>query len=646
MSCEHCDADHDHESLPLDVHSNWKPLLLSSGAGALLLIGLVLKFILDQELFSLALFIASAGIAGHQIVFDGLRSLLHRRLSISFLMTVAAVGAFFVGQGEEGAAVLFLFSIAGVLEERAIEGTKKSLQALVKLAPETAFVKKSGKEVEITLHEVKVGDQVVVRPGGRIPVDGVVRLGISTVDQSSVTGESMPVTKHVGDMVYAGTINQNGILEIDVSKSVDDTVISKIVRMVKDAPDKKSVTEMFVERFSTYYTPLVLIGALSVAIVPPLFFGLPLTDWLYRALVLLVISCPCALAISTPITMISGITGATRQGVLVKGGIFIEELSKVKAVAFDKTGTLTTGKPKVIDILPTHNHMTSTKLLSIASSLESMSHHPIAIAIVEHSASEKVKPKKVMKFQEIIGKGVRGTIAGEDYYVGSPGMFRELGLSINEKHIEALESAGKTILLVGKEHEVLGTIGLKDKVRDDAKESIRHLNQHGVKTVMLTGDNPTVAKEIAKELGMEEFYAGLLPEEKVGIIKDLKLKYGRVAMVGDGINDAPALAHASVGIAMGAAGSDVALETCDVALMRDEPMKIPYLLDLSLKTMRRMKENIIAAILVKSTFALFAIPGLTPLWLAVAVGDMGLTLVVILNAMRVSNLKTDILHHK
>ena len=646
MSCEHCDADHDHESLPLDVHSNWKPLLLSSGAGALLLIGLVLKFILDQELFSLALFIASAGIAGHQIVFDGLRSLLHRRLSISFLMTVAAVGAFFVGQGEEGAAVLFLFSIAGVLEERAIEGTKKSLQALVKLAPETAFVKKSGKEVEITLHEVKVGDQVVVRPGGRIPVDGVVRLGISTVDQSSVTGESMPVTKHVGDMVYAGTINQNGILEIDVSKSVDDTVISKIVRMVKDAPDKKSVTEMFVERFSTYYTPLVLIGALSVAIVPPLFFGLPLTDWLYRALVLLVISCPCALAISTPITMISGITGATRQGVLVKGGIFIEELSKVKAVAFDKTGTLTIGKPKVIDILPTHNHMTSTKLLSIASSLESMSHHPIAIAIVEHSASEKVKPKKVMKFQEIIGKGVRGTIAGEDYYVGSPGMFRELGLSINEKHIEALESAGKTILLVGKEHEVLGTIGLKDKVRDDAKESIRHLNQHGVKTVMLTGDNPTVAKEIAKELGMEEFYAGLLPEEKVGIIKDLKLKYGRVAMVGDGINDAPALAHASVGIAMGAAGSDVALETCDVALMRDEPMKIPYLLDLSLKTMRRMKENIIAAILVKSTFALFAIPGLTPLWLAVAVGDMGLTLVVILNAMRVSNLKTDILHHK
>jgi len=646
MSCEHCDADHDHESLPLDIHSNWKPLLLSSGAGALLLIGLVLKFILDQELFSLALFIASAGIAGHQIVFDGLRSLLHRRLSISFLMTVAAVGAFFVGQGEEGAAVLFLFSIAGVLEERAIEGTKKSLQALVKLAPETAFVKKGGKEVEITLHEVKVGDQVVVRPGGRIPVDGVVRLGISTVDQSSVTGESMPVTKHVGDMVYAGTINQNGILEIDVSKSVDDTVISKIVRMVKEAQDKKSVTERFVERFSTYYTPLVLIGALSVAIVPPLFFGLPLTDWLYRALVLLVISCPCALAISTPITMISGITGATRQGVLVKGGIFIEELSKVKAVAFDKTGTLTIGKPKVIDILPTHNPITSTKLLSIASSLESMSHHPIAIAIVEHSASEKVKPKKVMKFQEIIGKGVRGTIAGEDYYVGSPGMFRELGLSINEKHIEALESAGKTILLVGKEHEVLGTIGLKDKVRDDAKESIRHLNQHGVKTVMLTGDNPTVAKEIAKELGMEEFYAGLLPEEKVGIINDLKLKYGRVAMVGDGINDAPALAHASVGIAMGAAGSDVALETCDVALMRDEPMKIPYLLDLSLKTMRRMKENIIAAILVKSTFALFAIPGLTPLWLAVAVGDMGLTLVVILNAMRVSNLKTDILHHK
>ena len=544
------------------------------------------------------------------------------------------------------AAVLFLFSIAEVLEERAIEGTKKSLQALVKLAPETAFVKKGGKEVELTLHEVQVGDQDVVRPGGRIPVDGVVKLGISTVDQSPVTGESMPITKHVGDMVYAGTINQNGILEIDVSKRVDDTVISKIVRMVKDAQGKKSVTERFVERFSTYYTPLVLFGALSVAIVPPLFFGLPLTDWVYRALVLLVISCPCALAISTPITMVSGITGATRQGVLVKGGIYIEELSKVKAMAFDKTGTLTIGKPKVTDVIPSHNPITSTKLLSIASSLESMSHHPIANAIVEHSVSEKVKPKKVMNFREIMGKGVRGTISGRDYYVGSPGMFRELGLSINEEHIEALESAGKTILLVGKEHEVLGTIGLKDKVRDDARESIRHLKQHGMKTVMLTGDNPTVAKEIAKELGMDEFHAGLLPEEKVGLINDLKQKYGRVAMIGDGINDAPALAHASVGVAMGAVGSDVALETCDVALMRDEPMKLPYLLDLSLKTMRRMKENIIAAILVKSTFALFAIPGLTPLWLAVAVGDMGLTLVVILNAMRVSNLKTDILHHK
>ena len=646
MSCEHCDTDHDHESLPVEANNNRKPILLSSVAGALLLIGLLLKFILDQDLFSIAVFLASAGVAGHRIVFDGVRSALQRRLSISFLMTVAAVGAFFVGQGEEGAAVLFLFSIAEVLEERAIEGTKKSLQALVRLAPQTAFVRRGGKEVELTIHEIKVGDKVAVRPGGRIPVDGVVKVGISTVDQSSVTGESMPVTKHTGDLVYAGTINQNGLLEIDVTKGADETVLSKIVKMVKEAQDKKSVTERFVERFSTYYTPLVLAGALSVAIVPPLFFGLPLSDWVYRALVLLVISCPCALAISTPITMLSGITGATRQGVLVKGGIYIEELSKVKVMAFDKTGTLTIGRPKVIDVLPTHNPISTTKLLSIASSLESMSHHPIARAIVEHSNSEKVKPNKVTKFQEIMGKGVRGTIAGENYYVGSPGMFRELGMSVNEEHLEALERAGKTILLVGKEHELLGTIGIKDKVRDDAKKSILHLRQHGMRTVMLTGDNSTVAKEIAKELGIEEYYAGLLPEEKVKIVNELEQKYGRVAMIGDGVNDAPALAHASVGVAMGAAGSDVALETCDVALMRDEPLKLPYLIDLSLKTMRRMKENIIAAILVKSAFALFAIPGLTPLWLAVAVGDMGLTLAVILNAMRVSNLKTDILHHK
>ena len=645
MSCEHCDTDHD-ESVHLERHNDRKPIFLSVAAGTLLLIGLVLKFILDMEIFSIAVFLASAGVAGHQIVIDGLRSVLHGRLSISFLMTVAAVGAFFVGQGEEGAAVLFLFSIAGVLEERAIEGTKKSLQALVKLAPETAFVRRGGKEVELTIREVKVGDKVIVRPGGRIPVDGAVSVGVSTVDQSSVTGESMPVTKRKGDIVFAGTINHDGVLEIDVTKGSDETVISKIVKMVKEAKEKKSVTEKFVERFSTYYTPLVLVGAVSVAIVPPLFFGLPFSDWVYRALVLLVISCPCALAISTPVTMISGITGATRQGVLVKGGIYIEELSKVKAIAFDKTGTLTIGKPKVMDVLPSHNPVTTAKLLSIASSLESMSHHPLAKAIVEHSELERVKPRDVTNFQEMMGKGVKGTIAGEDYYVGSPGMFQELGLRVNKEHIEDLERAGKTILLVGNEDEVLGTIGIKDKVRDEARESILHLRQHGLKTIMLTGDNSTVAREAAKELGIEEYHAGLLPEEKVKIVDELKEKYGGVVMIGDGINDAPALAHATVGVAMGAAGSDVALETCDVALMRDEPMKLPYLIDLSIKTMRRMKENIIAAILVKSTFAIFAIPGLTPLWLAVAVGDMGLTLAVILNAMRVSNLKTEILHHR
>ena len=280
MSCEHCDTDHD-ESVHLERHNDRKPIVLSVAAGTLLLIGLVLKFILDMEIFSIAVFLASAGVAGHQIVIDGLRSVLHGRLSISFLMTVAAVGAFFVGQGEEGAAVLFLFSIAGVLEERAIEGTKKSLQALVKLAPETAFVRRGGKEVELTIREVKIGDKVIVRPGGRIPVDGAVSVGMSTVDQSSVTGESMPVTKRKGDIVFAGTINHDGVLEIDVTKGSDETVISKIVKMVKEAQDKKSVTEKFVERFSTYYTPLVLVGAVSVAIVPTLFFGLPFIDWVY-----------------------------------------------------------------------------------------------------------------------------------------------------------------------------------------------------------------------------------------------------------------------------------------------------------------------------------------------------------------------------
>jgi len=646
MSCEHCELDHDHESSDAETGIDRKRILLGSVAGALLFIGLVLKFILDQEMLSYGLFLASAGIAGHGIVLDGLRSVLHMRLSISFLMTVAAAGAFYVGQAEEGAAVLLLFSIAETLEERALSGTRKSLRALMKLAPETAFVQRGGKEVELNVREVEIDDKVIVRPGGRIPVDGLVGLGMSTVDQSSVTGESMPVTKKNGDLVYAGTMNQSGVLEINVTKGADQTVISKIAQMVRDAQGKKSGTEKFVERFSNYYTPIVLAGALSVALVPPLFFGLPLNDWIYRALILLVISCPCALAISTPVTMVSGLTGATRQGVLVKGGIFIEEMSKIKAIAFDKTGTLTVGQPKVISVVPTHNPITTQKLLSIASSLELNSHHPIARAIVDYATSEKIRPKKVTNFQEITGKGVRGTIDGEEYYVGNPRFFTGSGSKGADPSIQAAEQAGNTVLLVGKKTEVLGTIQVKDRVRDDAKASLLHLEQHGIKTVMLSGDNPAVGKAISEELGIGEYYTGLLPEDKVRIINELKEKYGKVAMVGDGINDAPALANATVGVAMGAVGSDVALETCDVALMNDEPMKIPYLIDLSLKTMRRMKENIAAAILVKGAFALLAIPGLTPLWLAVAAGDVGLTLAVILNAMRVSNLKTEILNHK
>ncbi|MFQ6011241.1 MAG: heavy metal translocating P-type ATPase [Nitrososphaerales archaeon] len=646
MSCEHCETDADHELTHGDARIDRKRILLNSAAGALLLIGLVLKFVFDQELISIGVFLASAGTAGHRIVLDGIRSALQLRLSISFLMTVAAVGAFFVGQAEEGAAVLFLFSIAETLEERAVDGSRRSLQTLLRLAPETAFVKRGGKEVEVPVHVLKIGDKVIVRPGGRIPVDGEVITGISSVDQSSVTGESMSVTRQTGDTVYAGTMNQNGVLEINVTKGEHETVIAKIVKMVREAQNKKSGTEKFVDKFSIYYTPLVLAGALAVALVPPIFFGLPLTEWVYRALILLVISCPCALAISTPVTMVSGITGATKQGVLVKGGIFIEELSKVKVIAFDKTGTLTMGKPKVVDVVPTHNPITATKLLSIASSLESMSNHPIAKAIVEHTESEKVKPRKVTNFQEIIGKGVTGRIDGEDYYVGSPSLLKEAGFQGEDLTIGSIEKEGSTVLLVGRRTEVLGSILIKDKVRHDAKESVHHLKRHGIKTVMLTGDNPSVAKEIANELGMEEYHASLLPEEKVRIVDELKGKYGKVAMIGDGINDAPALAHATVGVAMGAAGSDVALETCDVALMKDEQAKLPYLIDLSLRTMGRMKENITAAILVKSTFALFAIPGLTPLWLAVAVGDMGLTLAVILNALRVSNLKTNILNHR
>jgi len=615
-----------------------KSILIITFSATLLSVGLIFEFILEWDTSAEVLFMATSAISGYNIAREGFSSLMFRKkLSIDFLIMIAAVGSFFIGHGEEGAAVIFLFYLAEFLEDYAAERARKSIASLMELAPEVATVKRNGEEVKVPVSEVDINEVIVVRPGEKIPLDGQVIRGISTVNQAPITGESVPVTKEIGDLVYAGTINNEGFLEVKVTKRSDETMLSKIVKLVEEAQRIKSPTEKFIDKFAKYYTPSVMFLALCVATIPTFIFGLPFNEWLYKSLVLLVVSCPCALAISTPVAMVSGITSAARNGVLIKGSAYVEEINKIKVFAFDKTGTLTEGRLEVTDVISLE--YPEEEILRIAASLETMSEHPIAKAIVEKINKEAML-KDVKGFRSIAGKGVMGRINGETYYVGSRRLFKELAIDYPEEGAWKLEKEGKTVIFVGNEKGVIGLIAVMDKIRDSTIPTMAELRRKGIKTVMITGDNERTAKAIAERIGIAEYRAELLPEDKVNIIEELSKDHGRVAMVGDGVNDAPALARASVGIAMGAIGSDVSLETADIALMQDDLSKIPYLIELSKKTLEIVKENVLASILIKGSFAILVFPGLVTLWLAVAIGDMGLSLAVILNAMRLSLIKS------
>ncbi|MBR9680457.1 MAG: cadmium-translocating P-type ATPase, partial [Candidatus Altiarchaeota archaeon] len=608
-------------------------------SGLLLLVGLYAEFFAKQYTIAQVIFLVVVAFSGQEIIKKGVVSVLNKQLNINVLISIAAVGAFLIGHGEEGAAVIFLFFIAEFLEDYASDRAKKSIESLLKLAPKTATVKKKGKEVIISIQDVKIGDIVIIKPGDRIPVDGVVINGISSVNQAPITGESLAVTKTKGDGVFAGTTNEEGYLEIKVTKESDETLISRIVKLVEDAQQQKSKTELFINKFSQYYTPVVILLALAVMTIPPLIFGLPFSDWFYRGLVLLVVSCPCALAISTPVSMVSGITSASRNGVLIKGGNFIEEIKEARVVVFDKTGTLTEGQLEITNIV-TLNEYTKSDLLEVVASLESKSRHPLAKVIVESAKQQGIKLKAVSGFKSVIGKGLKGKIRGRIFYVGNEALFKETKVEIPTDLLKSLESEGKTAVMIGNKNHLIGVIALMDKIRTSSADTIKELQNQGIRTVMLTGDNERVAKSIAEELIVDEYYASLSPEDKVKGIDALLKKYGHVVMVGDGVNDAPALAKAHVGIAMGAIGSDVAIETADIALVDDDLSKLNYLINLSKKTMAVVKQNITASLLIKGSFTLLAIPGMVPLWLAVAVGDMGLSLLVILNALRIGSFKS------
>ncbi len=636
----------DDEKLPTPWYQPWKwssdVLTLLSGVffGLGLLFSMVAVesslSVLGRTLPLFALFFLSAALTGGLLIFpNGFRAARSFSLDMNFLMSIAVVGAAAIGEFMEAAAIAFLFSLAELLERRAVQRARQSIESLMSLTPDQANVRRDGSEVCISVDEIGVDEIVLIRPGDKIPVDGVVVEGESAVDQSTITGESMPVTQRLGNQVFAGTMNGEGYLEVRVTRSSSDTTLSRIVRMVREAEEHKAPIEQFVKRFARVYTPAVTLAALCIILVPTFVFGGSLNEWFVRGLAMLVIACPCAMVISTPVAVVSAITSAARNGVLIRGGEHLEMLSKIRVVALDKTGTLTKGTPEVTDVIVLDGS-SETEVLRIAATLEQRSSHPIAGAILRKVGSLSLTEPD--HFISLTGRGVSGTIEGQEYKVGTADF---LNHPVPES-AAILSSEGKTVVLVGTDSRLMGAVIVADEVRIGARDAIRELRKEGIeRIVMLTGDNKATAQAIADEVGLDEYRAQLLPEEKVAAVKELAETYGPVAMVGDGINDAPALATAAVGIAMGAAGSDTALETADAALMSDELSKLPYLFRLSRSSSQVIKQNIWASILIKFLLAAGVIPGIVTLAVAVLVGDMGTSLGVTTNAMRLARVKAN-----
>ncbi|WP_405268072.1 heavy metal translocating P-type ATPase [Methanobrevibacter sp.] len=640
------DHGHDHAHGDGDLFAEGKPfwanrpvqIILASGL--LFVLGHVFEWMSFSPTVVTVTYMVGAIIAGYEIAILAYKSLVNRHtIGPAMLVCIACVASFIIGHPEEGAAVTFLYYIAEFLEDLAEERAKRSIKSLVEIAPDTARVKVGDKEEIKNVDEVDVGDIVIVKPGDKVPLDGEVIVGSSSINQASITGESVPVLKEVGDDVFSGTVNEDGYLEIKVTKAAKDSVISKIVTLVKRSQLNRSETETLVERVAKYYTPVMMIGALCVAFIPPLLWGQNLVDWVYKALSLLVISCPCAFLISTPVGMVSAITSATRNGVIIKGSTYVEEMRNVKAVIFDKTGTLTEGKLVLSDVGVFDESYSEEDIVKIAASLENQSSHPIAKAIVDYADEHNIIFDTIDEFKNVPGKGIVANINGEQFYAANEALIEGSAFDVSKDEINSYSGEGKTIIFVGNAEKVLGIITVSDKIRDNASEVIADLKNQGVQTIMLTGDNKLAAKSVADKIGIDYVYSNLMPEDKLNILDTIRNKFGDVAMVGDGINDAPALARSNIGIAMGAAGSDVAIETADVALMQDDISKLPYLFALSNKTMSIIKQNITIAILVKLLCVVLAIMGIITLMMSVGFGDLGLTIFVILNAFRIGMVK-------
>ena len=633
------DADgHDHRA-GVTSFQVW----LAAAAGLSIAAGFAVKwFMLETPWLATALFVVATLTGGALVFPHAFASIKRRRLDMNVLMTVAVVGAWLIGEGAEGSAVVFLFALSELLESWSVGRARRAIKSLMALTPETAWRKSgSGEAVEVPAVQIKPGEVILIRSGQRVPLDGLVASGQSTINQAPITGESLPVEKAMGDNVFAGTINGEGSLEVTVSKIAGDSILARIILMVEEAEEQKAPTQRFVDKFATIYTPAVFVLAILVAVLPPLLGSGAWAVWTYRALVLLVIACPCALVIATPVSIISGLTSLARKGVLIKGGAILEAVGKLCALAVDKTGTITQGRPRVSSIIPLQGRSES-EILSLAAAIDTHSTHPLAAAVTAAAKERGITIIPAENYQSRTGRGAEAIINGHPYFIGNHKMAHEFGVCSPE--IESLlaeiENRGQSLAVLGHashegcDGEVLGILAIGDTMRPEAPEALRMLHNVGMgKVIMLSGDNQRTASAIAAQAGIDEALGDLMPEQKVSHIRDLVTTYQFVGMIGDGVNDAPALAVASVGIAMGAVGSDTAIETADMALMDDDLRKLADAIGTGRRTMRIIQFNVGFAIAVKAIFLILAFTGHTSLWLAI-LADTGATLLVITNSLR------------
>ena len=608
-------------------------------AGVFTGLGLALHFLEVGELWEKGVYIIAIS-GGWFIARRGIAAVRHGTLDMNFLMTAAVIGAVFIDAWDEAAMVVFLFAVAQILEGRAMDRARNAVRALMKLAPPTARVLRQGQELDVAVEQVQPGEIFRLRPGEKIPLDGEVVDGHSALNQAPITGESIPVDKVPGDEVYAGSINGQGSLDVRATHRAADTTLAHIIHLIEEAQAARAPSQAFVDRFAKVYTPAVLVVAVLIASLPPLLFSQPFGEWFYRALVLLVIACPCALVISTPMAIVSGLARGARAGVLIKGGMHLENAGHLRALAMDKTGTLTEGRPQVQDV-DTLDNTPREELLRIACSLEARSEHPLAKAIRDYGRHEGVTPAPISDFEALLGRGVQGKVEGHTYILGNHRLFEERGLCSPEieKVLEAREQEGKTVIIIGSTKKVLGLVSIADQLRPEAREAIERLRYLGIRHIsMLTGDNKGTARAIADKLGIDEPLAELLPMDKVDAVKELVRQYGKVGMVGDGVNDAPAMAAATAGIAMGAVGTDAAMETADIVLMGDDLSRLPFAIRLSRKTLHVIRQNIGLALGLKAIFLVLAIPGYATLWMAVF-ADMGASMLVIANSLRLLRIR-------